>query len=76
MRLAPLSLVLVCVAATGCEGPRPYVHEGDASHVQVRHGGRPDTTLAVAREYCARYEREPRQVSIEPDLVLYDCVRR
>lgn len=76
MRVALLCLVLLSAIAAGCEGPHPYVQEGDADSVQIRHGGAPEATWPTARQWCARYERQPMLVSAENDLATYNCVKR
>lgn len=79
-RNATLALALA-IGATGvglaaCSGPHPAIIEGDATSVQVRYAGDARTTLPLATEYCARYERMPRLVDPGLDIAIYECVGR
>lgn len=79
-RNAAFALALA-VAASGvvlaaCSGPHPAVVEGDATSVEVRYAGDVGTTLPLAKEYCARYERVPRLVDPGLDIAIYDCATR
>jgi len=63
-------------ALLGCTGAHPFVREGGANSVEVTFSGDVASTLPVARQHCARYERIPRLVAAEVDLAIFDCVAR
>jgi hypothetical protein len=65
-------------ALLGCTAPHPTVHSGDANSVEVSYAGDVASTLPVARQHCAQFERVPRLVDAGAgtDIAIYDCVRR
>ncbi|HEX3952239.1 MAG TPA: hypothetical protein VHW90_01615 [Stellaceae bacterium] len=63
------------VVLAGCSAAHPYIHAGDANSVEVGFGGNVDTTLPLAREHCARFEKVPRFVDATTDFADYRCVR-
>lgn len=67
---------LIGAGLYGCISPHPYIREGDANRVEVSYYGDVATTLPLAKEHCARFERVPRLSDPGVDIALYDCVRR
>ena len=77
-RSIPASLTLAAAfaaALSGCDGPRPFVREGDATSVEVGVGGDIAGATPVARRHCAQFERVPRLVGPTLDGAIFDCVR-
>ena len=74
--VASILLLTAAAALSGCNGPHPYVREGDQKSVQVGYSGDVATAWPLARRHCAQYDRVPRLV--DPGLVVayFDCVPR
>jgi hypothetical protein len=62
----------------GCTAPHPAVRGGDANSVEVSYAGDVASTLPVARQHCAQFERVPRLVDAGAGtgIAIFDCVRR
>ena len=67
---------VAAVALAGCTAPHPFVREGDANSVEVVYGGDVASALPLARQHCARYEREARLALKGPDFADFICVPR
>ncbi len=70
------ALAFFSIALTGCNGPHPFVRQGDADSVDVYYGGDVASAWPVARRYCAQYERVPQLAEADPDVASFKCVRR
>ena len=75
---AGLALVWALLVAPlgGCNGPHPFVRDGDATGVEVFYSGNLSDALPVAKEHCAQYERVPRYVDASLGLAIFQCVPR
>jgi hypothetical protein len=75
--IAALMLVVGAAAAalSGCTAPHPYVRDGNANSVEIAYAGDVASTLPLARQHCAEFERVPRLVDPGADLAVYECVR-
>jgi len=67
--------ILIGGLAAACTGPKPFLLEGDANSAQVGYSGDAESTTAVARQHCARYERIPRLLEAQENVAFFDCVR-
>ena len=63
-------------AVGGCTSPHPYIREGNANGVEISYYGDIATTLPLANQHCARYERIPRLTDSGVYTAVYDCVHR
>jgi hypothetical protein len=72
---ALLSAALIAPLA-GCNGPHPFVRDGDSTSVDVYYSGDVATAWPVARAHCARYERVPQYVDAALGLASFKCVPR
>jgi hypothetical protein len=59
---------------TACNGPKPFVREGEADRVEIGYSGDVATAVPVARQYCARFGRSARLAEPGLDIALFDCV--
>lgn len=64
------------VPLAGCNGPRPFIRNGNADSVEIGYYGDVAGTLPLARTHCAQFERVPRLAEAALDLAVYDCLRR
>jgi hypothetical protein len=73
-----LALGAAGAALAGCTAPHPAVHSGDANSVEVSYAGDVASTLPLARQHCAQFERVPRLVDAAAGtgIAIFDCVRR
>jgi hypothetical protein len=69
-----LSIALVGGLGLACVA-KPFVLEGDANYAGVAYAGDMESATAVARRYCAPFERVPRFHEIQGDVAYFDCVR-
>jgi hypothetical protein len=76
MAVAARWLFIIVVGSLGvaCAG-KPFVLEGDANSVGVAYAGDVESATAVAKRYCAPFERVPRFREIQEDVAYFDCVR-
>jgi hypothetical protein len=58
-----------------CEGPKPFLIQGDASSAQVGYAGNIESASLVAKQHCAQYERVPKFLEAQEDIAFFDCVR-
>jgi hypothetical protein len=70
----PLLAVLVIGAQSACTA-KPFVLDGDASHVKVTYAGDMERATAAAKRHCAPFERVPQFREIEENVAYFDCVR-
>jgi hypothetical protein len=73
--LALLSAALIAPLAA-CNGPHPFVREGDSTSVDVIYAGDVAEALPVATKHCAQYERVPQYVDAVLGVASFKCVRR
>jgi len=73
---AVLILAASALGGSGCTAPHPYIHDGNASGVEVRYSGDVASALPLATKHCAQFERVPRLVDPGLDVAVYNCVRR
>lgn len=74
------ALLLACgmlaLALAGCNGPHPFVRQGDATAVDVFYSGDVASALPAAREHCAQYERVPQYVDAALGIASFNCVAK
>jgi hypothetical protein len=70
-----LGLVLACGVATGCEGPKPFLLQGDADSAEVGYGLDLAGAADVAKKHCAQYERVSRLAEAQENIAYFDCVK-
>lgn len=72
------SLTFVCAALiaslAGCNGPHPFVRDGDSTGVEVVYSGDVADALPVAKKHCAQYERVPQYVDAAVGIATFECV--
>ena len=60
----------------GCSLPHhDIVMQGTADWVLIGYGGDIAETQPIARQYCARFERQPILGQIKENTVLYSCAK-
>jgi hypothetical protein len=64
------------ICLSGCAGPHAFVHDGNADSVEISYAGNIDDATRIARDYCARYEKNARLHEAGIDLAAFDCVKR
>ena len=69
-----LALASLIVLAA-CNGPHPFLRQGDANSAEVSFSGDVASALPVAREHCARYGRVPHLADAGFDSAIFDCVK-
>jgi hypothetical protein len=76
-RAAYRQIVVLILAGTGiaCEGPKPFLVQGNASSAQVGYAGNIESASLVAKQHCAQYERIPKFLEAQEDIAFFDCVR-
>jgi hypothetical protein len=75
--MTAVALVLsVGAPLVGCNGPHPFVRDGDANSVDVFYSGDVATAWPAAREHCAQYERVPKYVDAALGIASFKCVPR
>lgn len=72
-RMLAMGTTLIMLAA--CSGSHPFVRQGDANSVEISYSGDVATTLPLARQHCARFERVPELAQNGMDVADYDCVK-
>ncbi len=74
------TLALACGAFAlplcGCNGPHPFVRDGDATSVNVIYSGDVAEAWPLAKEHCARYERVPQYVDAVLGIASFRCVAK
>jgi hypothetical protein len=73
--LALLWLVFIAPLA-GCNGPHPFVRDGDSTSVDVIYAGDVAEALPLATKHCAQYERVPQYVDAVLGVASFKCVPR
>lgn len=72
------SLALACAVLAaplaGCNGPHPFVRDGDANSVDIFYSGDVAMALPVAKKHCAQYERVPQYVDAAVGIASFKCV--
>ena len=68
-------VILAGSVIAGCEGPKPFLLEGDASSAEVGYSLSLAGTTDVAKQHCARYERVPHFLQAQEDVAYFDCVK-
>lgn len=69
------ALIVLGGLTTACEGPKPFLIQGDASSAEVGYSGNVESAPAVAKQHCAQYERVPRFLEAQENVAFFDCVR-
>ena len=59
-----------------CNGPHPFVREGDSSSVNVIYSGDVSDAWPVAKQHCAQYERVPQYVDAALGVASFRCVAK
>ena len=72
--LVALAGGLVATLLAGCNGPHPFVRDGDANAVDVFYSGDVAEAWPAAREHCAQYERVPQYVDAVLGVASFKCV--
>jgi hypothetical protein len=75
-RAAYRQIAVLILAGSGlaCEGPKPFLVQGNASSVQVGYAGNIESATLVAKQHCAQYERVPKFLEAQEDIAFFDCV--
>ena len=60
----------------GCSDPQPVILHGDANSVEVSYSRSAASAEPLARRHCSQFEKVPRFISADAEIVLFDCVRR
>ena len=63
------------MALAACTGTHPSIRQGDANSVEISYSGDIASTLPLARQHCARFERVPELAQKGIDVADYDCVK-
>ena len=71
-----LLLLAALAPLLACNGPHPFVREGDADSLQVTYAGDVNETRQLAKNYCERYERAALFVRADGEIAVYRCVAR
>ncbi len=69
-----VAAVVLAASTAGCEGPKPFLLQGDADSAEVGFSGDPAAANPVAKQHCARYERVPRFLDAGENVAYFDCV--
>jgi hypothetical protein len=72
--LAIAASIAVAAALAGCAAPHPFVASGDQKSVQIDYYGDVSTTVPVARQYCAQYQRTARLAYSGDGIAVFDCL--
>jgi hypothetical protein len=72
---AAACLVLALGGAAGCEGPKPFLLQGDANSAMVGYSLDLAGAGDVAKKHCAQFERVPRFLEAQEEVAYYDCVK-
>jgi hypothetical protein len=74
--IATVLLVLAGATLAGCVEPHPYIRSGNARSVEIGYGADVASTLPLARQHCAQFERTASLVNAGENIALYDCIGR
>jgi hypothetical protein len=78
--ITALALALVCgvlaLPLAGCNGPHPFVRDGDSNGVEVFYSGAVADALPVATKHCAQYERVPHYIDAALGIASFRCARK
>ncbi|MBV9828157.1 MAG: hypothetical protein JO001_21190 [Alphaproteobacteria bacterium] len=69
-------LLILLIPLVACNGPRPFVREGDPDSLQITYAGDVEATHPIARGYCERYERRAVFLRADGEIAVYNCVAR
>ncbi len=69
------ALTFALGAVAGCEGPKPFLLQGDASSVEVGFSLDLAGATALAKKHCAQYERAARFLDAQENVAYFDCVK-
>jgi hypothetical protein len=69
-------LLIVAMPLLACNGPQPFLREGDADSLQITYAGDVEATRPIARGYCERYERRAVFLRADGEIAVYNCVAR
>lgn len=69
-----LALAATLVLAA-CNGPHPFLRQGDANSAEVSFSGDVASALPIARVHCAGYGRVPRLADAGFDIAVFDCIK-
>ena len=73
---AALLVPLALGALSGCATPQPVILHGNANSVEISHVSSAAGAEPLARRHCSQFEKVPRFISSDGEIVLYDCIRR
>ena len=65
---------LLALPLFGCNGPHPFIRDGDSASVDVIYSGDIAEAWPPAKEHCAQYERVPQYVDAALGVASFRCV--